>query len=165
MIVLEPITSRNVLLFRDVRLRALRDTPSAFGSTYASEAQLSDAEWLQRAERWNGERGIGFLAVDGTGGCGIAGSFLDEHDATKAHLISMWTAPTHRRQGVGTRLIAAIADWAREHGVQRLVLMVTSSNDQAVEFYRRLGFTFTGRTEPYPNDAALLEYEMVKALR
>jgi len=27
-------------------------------------------------------------------------------------------------------------------------------------FYERLGFIRTGRTEPYPNDPALIEYEM-----
>jgi len=38
--------------------------------------------------------------------------------------------------------------------------MVTSSNHAAMEFYGRLGFSMTGRTEPYPNDPALMEYEM-----
>ena len=165
MIALEPITSRNVTLFREIRLRALRDTPSAFGSTYAQEVRLTDAEWLHRAERWNGETGVCFLALDGNEGCGIAGSFLDLHDATRAHLISMWTAPKHRRQGVGMMLVSAIAHWARERGAQDLYLMVTSSNDGAMEFYRRLGFSRSGRTEPYPNDEALVEYEMIKALR
>lgn len=152
------------MLFREVRLRALRDSPSAFGSTYAKESALSDAEWLHRAERWDGERGIGFLAVDGGAGCGIAGCFLEEAKASRAHLISMWTAPSHRRQGVGSMLVAAIQDWAREHGADALCLMVTSGNDAAIEFYRRLGFACTGRTAPYPNDPALIEYEMAKPL-
>ncbi|HEX6771793.1 MAG TPA: GNAT family N-acetyltransferase [Acidobacteriaceae bacterium] len=165
MIALEPITSRNVSLFREVRLRALRDSPSAFGSTYAKEAQLTDAEWLERTARWNGDKGIGFLAMDGSAGCGIAGAFLEEQDATQAHLISMWTAPAHRRHGVGRILVNVIADWARERSAQTLRLMVTSSNDAAIEFYARLGFSRTGRTEPYPNDAALVEYEMVKPLQ
>jgi ribosomal protein S18 acetylase RimI-like enzyme len=164
MIALEPITSRSVMLFREIRLRALCDAPSAFGSTYAKEAQLSDAEWLHRTERWNGHSGIGFLAMDGSVGCGIAGSFLDDRDAAQAHLISMWTAPTYRRQGVGRLLVETIGDWARERGAQALLLMVTSSNHSAMKFYSRLGFSQTGRTEPYPNDSALVEYEMVKSL-
>jgi ribosomal protein S18 acetylase RimI-like enzyme len=165
MITLDPITAQNVPLFREVRLCALRDTPSAFGSTYEKELQLTDADWLERALRWNGEKGIGFLAMDGSVGCGIAGSFLDEDDRTRAHLISMWTAPTHRQQGVGRLLVNEIAIWARLRGADLLRLMVTSSNDAAMLFYERLGFARTGRTEPYPNDARLIEYEMCRALR
>jgi ribosomal protein S18 acetylase RimI-like enzyme len=165
MIMLDPITAQNVALFREIRLRALRDTPSAFGSTYEKELQLTDADWLERALRWNGETGIGLLAMDGSAGCGIAGSFLDERDRTRAHLISMWTAPTHRQQGIGRILVNEIAGWARLRGADLLQLMVTSNNVPAMLFYERLGFTRTGQTEPYPNDFRLIEYEMCRVLR
>jgi len=165
MILLEPITVQNVFVFKEVRLRALRDTPSAFGSTYAREFQLTDAEWIERAIRWNGEKGIGFLAMDDDEvACGIAGSFLDEDDATRAQLISMWTAPTHRRHGVGRLLVDEVAAWARLRGARTLQLMVTSVNEPAMRFYERLGFTRTGRTGPYPNDLNIIEYEMARTI-
>jgi ribosomal protein S18 acetylase RimI-like enzyme len=164
MITLELITLQNVATFKDVRLRALKDTPSAFGSTYAQESQFDDAEWSRRAERWSGKLGIGLLAMEGNAACGIAGSFFEEADQSKAQLISMWTAPTHRRKGVGRRLVEAIAGWAHGRGAQSLRLMVTSNNDPAMLFYRRLGFLPTGRTEPYPNDSRLVEYEMSRPL-
>jgi ribosomal protein S18 acetylase RimI-like enzyme len=160
MITLEPIALHNVLIFRDVRLRALQDAPKAFGSTYAKECQLSDAAWIARTSRWDGQQGIGFLAMDTNAVCGIAGSFLDEDDATRAQLVSMWTAPTHRQQGVGRLLVNQIANWARSRGARTLQLMVTSANESATLFYQRLGFTYTGRTEPYPNDTSMVEYEM-----
>ena len=160
MIFLERITPQNVLMFKAVRLRALQDAPSAFGSTYARESQCSDAEWLERAEKWSGERGIGYFAVDGGEACGIAGSFLSQHDPTCAHLISMWTAPTHRQRGVGRLLVDKILEWTRERKVRALRLMVVCNNETAIKFYEQLGFTRTGRTEPYPNDPALIEYEM-----
>jgi len=165
MITIEPITPRNAPLFKDVRLRALQDTPRAFGSTYAEESQLSDADWMNRTLRWNGERGVGFLAIDSAVPCGIAGSFLNEQDRTRAQLISMWTAPAHRRRGVGRLLVNAILDWGRFRHAQTLLLMVTSINEPAIRFYERLGFTRTGRTEPYPNDPTVLEYEMSLAIR
>jgi len=31
-------------------------------------------------------------------------------------------------------------------------------------FHQRLGFTLTGRTEPYANDPALIEYEMSRPI-
>ena len=42
--------------------------------------------------------------------------------------------------------------------------MVTSANLAAISFYQRLGFIRTGRTEPYPNDPAIFEYEMSKPI-
>ncbi|HEX7961942.1 MAG TPA: GNAT family N-acetyltransferase, partial [Terriglobales bacterium] len=86
MISIEPITVRNVWVFKAVRLRALQEDPLAFGSTYAKESQLTDADWMKRVERWNGETGIGFLAMDGGVACGIAGSLLDEDDRGSAVL-------------------------------------------------------------------------------
>ncbi len=80
MIVVKPITPRDVALFKAVRLQALQDTPGAFGATYAQESQLSDSDWLKRAQRWNGDRGVGFLAMDGDLPCGIIGCFIDEND-------------------------------------------------------------------------------------
>jgi ribosomal protein S18 acetylase RimI-like enzyme len=160
MIALVPVMAKNALTFKAVRLRALRDTPSAFGSTYAEESQLSDADWVARAAQWSGERSVVYLAIEEGTACGIAGSFLDQDDRTLAYLVSMWTAPTHRQRGIGRRLVNEILAWARLRRARTLRLMVTSSNEAAIQFYQRLGFSLTGRTEPYPNDSALIEYEM-----
>ena len=160
MITIRSITPQDAMLFKSVRLRALQDAPSAFGSTYTKESQLSDAEWLNRAISWNGESRIMLVAMDGKEACGIAGSYVDPNDATRAQLISMWTAPPHRQRGVGRLLIDQVLAWAQQRNVRALQLMVTSSNETAIRFYDRLGFARTGRTEPYPNDPALIEYEM-----
>jgi ribosomal protein S18 acetylase RimI-like enzyme len=154
----------NAFVFKAVRLLALKDAPHAFGSTYAKESQFADAEWLRRVERMNGERGAGFLAMDGETGCGIAGSFLHQNDPTRAHLVSMWTAPTHRQQGIGRLLVGEVLKWAHGRNARILLLMVTSNNEPAMRFYQRLGFTRTGRTEAYPNDPAVLEYEMSRPI-
>jgi ribosomal protein S18 acetylase RimI-like enzyme len=163
-VVIAPVTSSNIALFKDVRLRALLDTPTAFGSTYARESEFTDAEWVARAERWNGERGIGFLAVDDGRGCGIAGSLIEDADPALATLVSMWTAPTHRRRGVARQLVDSVMAWAAGHGAAELQLMVTSNNAPAIAFYERLGFARTGLTEPYPNDPSLVELEMRRRL-
>jgi ribosomal protein S18 acetylase RimI-like enzyme len=101
-----------------------------------------------------------YLATDEGTPCGIAGSFLDQDDATRAYLVSMWTAPTHRQRGIGRRLVNEILAWACLRRARTLYLMVTSNNAGAILFYQRLEFSLTGRTEPYPNDPALIEYEM-----
>ena len=160
----ERITTDNVVTFKTVRLGALEDSPSAFGSTYAREAAFSDSEWLTRAVNMNGDRKIGYLAMDNGAGCGIAAGFLYEQDSTKAQLVSMWVAPAYRGAGLGRVLVNAISEWARDRGVRTLLLMVTSSNVGAIRFYERLGFALTGRTKPYPNDPTLTKYEMAASI-
>lgn len=160
LITIEPITPQNVCLFKQVRFRALQDAPHAFGATYAKESQFDDAEWLRRVERMNGEKGMGFLAMDGDAACGIVGALLDANNTTRAQLVSMWTAPTHRQRGIGRLLVNEILKWARLRNARTLLLMVTSNNEPAIRFYEKLGFARTGRTEPYPNDPAVIEYEM-----
>ena len=72
----------------------------------------------------------------------------------------MWTATTHRQRGIGRLLVNEIVGWASRRGAHTLQLLVTSNNELSMVFYQRLGFTRTGRTEPYPNDPSLIEYEM-----
>lgn len=164
MVALEQVRAQNVEVFKRVRLRALKEAPGAFGSTYAREIQFSDEEWLARAARWDGESGVGILAMEGGEPFGIAGAFLDEENLTQALLVSMWTDPAHRQQGLGRLLVDAVVEWARLRGARTMRLTVVSNNESAIRFYERLGFAMTGRSEPYPNDAALIEYEMAKGI-
>jgi uncharacterized glyoxalase superfamily protein PhnB/ribosomal protein S18 acetylase RimI-like enzyme len=164
MIRLQPITPECAAEYRLIRLRALQDTPTAFGSTYAKESQLTDADWQQRAAQWNSDHSTAYLAWDGDHPCGIVAAMIDETDSTKAGLFSMWVAPTYRRRGVGQLLVNAVIEWARNHHIAALCLHVTSNNGDATHFYERLGFTKTGNTIPYPNDPALIEFEMIRPI-
>ena len=155
---LEPVSTANATVFKLVRLRALHDDPSAFGSTYAEESRLTDPEWIDLAVRRTAKGSMVWLAFADDVPCGIVGVFLE--DATRARLVSMWVAKDARGQGIGKALVDAAIRWARESRAQTMVLTVTSNNDTATRFYEGLGFTSTGRTEPYPNDPALFEHEM-----
>lgn len=165
MVLLKPITTESAITLKSIRLRALQDAPLAFGSTYATESKVSDLVWKERAAQWNNDRAMGYIAWDGDEACGMARCLLDTDDATTAQLISIWVAPTHRSGGIGRLLVNSLIDWARTRSAERLRLMVTSNNDGAIRFYEQLGFSKTGRTEPYPNDAALVEFEMIRPLK
>ncbi|HEX3355588.1 MAG TPA: GNAT family N-acetyltransferase [Tepidisphaeraceae bacterium] len=165
MITLRPMTALDAEVFRDVRLRALSDTPLAFGSTHAKESLCTPEEWAARAKKWGeGNDAISFLAFDQDHCCGIIGCFKDEEKSSHACIVSMWVAAEARRQGVGAHLVKSVEEWARRHGFEQLVLDVTDINTAAITFYQRLGFEFTGETKPYPNDPTLRELFMQKKL-
>lgn len=159
-----PITPLLLMDYKAVRLRALQDTPLAFGSTYARESQMTDEEWLARATRLTHNRDIGFLARRNGSYVGLALCLTNENDAQKGEIVSMWVAPEVRRLGVGRQLIERIAVWAADKDIKALHLMVTSVNDSAIEFYKSIGFVMTGKTEPYPNDPKIVEYEMAREI-
>ncbi len=52
---------------------------------------------------------------------------------------------THRRQGIGTRLMEEARRWATEKGADDLELGVWEFNHEAVAFYESLGFTTSVR--------------------
>lgn len=164
MVTLEPISAKNAAVYQAIRLRALQDSPAAFGSTFAGEVRLSDAQWLDRAARCAGETSVGYLAIDAQAACGIARATADDQDSGIAWVESMWVAPLHRKTGIGRLLINEIEAWARGRGIRGLKLAVTSNNEAAIRFYQGFGFSATGKTEPYPNDPALVECEMWRAL-
>jgi GNAT superfamily N-acetyltransferase len=165
MAILHQITPSLASSYKAVRLRALHDTPPAFGSTYARESQFTDADWQQRAANLCTPRSIGYLAHHDDEYCGIAVAFLNEQNPQDAELMSMWVAPDHRRTRTGQLLVNAIESWARSSGAHTLQLMVTSKNLAAIAFYEHLGFTPTGRTEFYPPNSALMQFEMSKSIR
>ncbi len=67
----------------------------------------------------------------------------------QAHLLLLAVAPSHRRRGLGRRLI----DWheacARAAGIESVHLEVREGNQGAQRFYKTLGFVERGRTPGY----------------
>jgi ribosomal protein S18 acetylase RimI-like enzyme len=57
----------------------------------------------------------------------------------------MAVAQEWRGQGVGSALLAAAIDWARENGLHKLSLGVFAHNAAAISLYRKFGFVEEGR--------------------
>jgi len=128
-------------VLRDLRLRALAEDAAAFAATHAEEAAFGDGVWQQRAAQGAaGGEVATFVARIGGAPAGLAvGRTLPVAPQVR-ELVSMWTAPEHRRHGVGAALVDAVAAWAGDAGAQRLVLWVMRGNGGAEAFYERLGF-------------------------
>jgi GNAT superfamily N-acetyltransferase len=145
MIRLDRLTADEGARLRAIRLRALRDAPDAFSATLDDAASRRPEEWARQVVDLPT-----FLAVRTGVDVGIVRCFRDSGWPRTAWLISMWVAPTIRRQGVGAALVDAVIGWARDSGVSRLLLDVADQNSPAIDLYARKGFVATGVTGTMP---------------
>ena len=135
--------------YQNLRLRALRESPTAFSASWADEADRSIADIAARLTP----------AADGSA-CTLAAiidnelvgyvAFIRPMRAKLAHraeLAGMYVAPEHRRGGVARALLSFVVAHAREHGLRQLKVGVNRSNLAACELYRSAGFVVFG-TEP-----------------
>lgn len=156
-----PLRPHEWPLYRDLRLRSLADAPDAFGSTHVQEAARPDAAWAARldAARLSG-RDLPLVAECSGEAAGLAWVKLDEAEPPCANLYQVWVAPSVRGLGVGTALLEAATQWARDAGAAALRLGVTWDDSAAVRLYRRAGFEPVGPLEPLRDGSALQSQPM-----
>jgi putative acetyltransferase len=91
----------------------------------------------------------------------------DQHPASK-HVadLGLMVAMSHRRRGIGTKLLEAALEWARQSEVRKLELHVFPYNEAAIRLYENFGFVREGyrrghyrRGSQYV-DAILMAYEV-----
>jgi ribosomal protein S18 acetylase RimI-like enzyme len=130
----------DAVLYREIRLEALRVHPEAFGSTFETEA-AQPLSWF--ADRLSGSTILGgfrdaeLVAVAG---------FAIQQGRKQAHKGAIWgmyVRSDARRAGIGRRLIEAIFDLAR-HRVELIQLTVIRDNAQARRLYASVGFVEYG---------------------
>ncbi len=147
-------------IYRDLRLRALADSPDAFARTLAEEQAQPDAAWPARLEGGVASSGdLPLLAeLDGEA-VGFVWGHVDPEDATVAYVFQMWVARKARRHGLGRALMSALIDWAASR-VDRLELSVTLTNESARRLYETLGFEPFGEPVPLRAGSPLREQNM-----
>jgi len=93
-----------------------------------------------RAASWTLEGTL--VAVDGDE---ILGSVHVDASRHGFGELGMAVARDRRGQGVGSALLGAAIDWARENGLHKLSLSVFAHNAAAIALYRKFGFVEEGR--------------------
>jgi ribosomal protein S18 acetylase RimI-like enzyme len=152
-------------LLRDVRLRALREAPGAFATSFEEARGWSAERWDEMArEGAAGESQVAFVALDDERAVGLVFGWLRDDVPGSVWLARLWVDPSVRRGGLGARLIDAVAGWARELGATRLDLSVTTNNARAAALYARAGFAETGRRRPLPSDPTRTEVFLSRPL-
>jgi ribosomal protein S18 acetylase RimI-like enzyme len=151
-----PVRAGEWEAYREVRLRALREAPYAFSTTYEEASQRDDDAWREATERIASHREwAGFVLDRGDGR--LAGLVSVHVEGAGAELNQMWLDEDLRGLGHAEALVAAAEDLARSRGVTRLELWVEEDNPRAARFYERLGYRLTGEGEPNPRGGRTLQ--------
>jgi ribosomal protein S18 acetylase RimI-like enzyme len=70
----------------------------------------------------------------------VAGFAIMEFGDERAHLVLLAVRPSHRRLGIGQRMLDWLLESARVAGMASIHLELRASNDAARRFYRAMGF-------------------------
>ncbi len=140
---------------RQLRLRALADSPDAFGSSLEEERAHPESEWADLARRSQSADELAvFVAIDGEQWVGMAAGRWYDRDERVAGLWGMWVDPAARGGGLGARLVAEVQAWAAARGARVLRLGAIAGDGDPGAFYERLGFQDTGETGTLRRDPA-----------
>lgn len=136
-----PIASNDWSAYREARLKALKDSPQAFGGTWEQEALLPKEDWTARAiASESGQSARGFFAIHKDEVCGLIWCLLSDSDPRIAHIYALWTAPSVRGQGAGRALVEQCIAWAKGKGALYIHLSVTNGESPAMQLYKSQGF-------------------------
>ena len=139
------LTPDDAQIYRQVRLRALREEPTAFSSSYDEERDLPEAVTADRL-RALPDRGT-FGAFDEDRLVGIV-TLAREDRAKLRHrgmIFGMYVAPEMRGKGVARQLLSEALALARSvPGLLLVSLGVNAENAAAIALYESLGFESWG---------------------
>jgi ribosomal protein S18 acetylase RimI-like enzyme len=130
-----------------LRLRALQESPEAFGSTYAETVTRGVESYRRRLRQPLTETFmLGAYTPDDTlVGMVVFSRETGDKDRHKGYILSMYVEPESRGRGIGRALVGeAIARARQVPGLVQLQLAVVTSNAAARDLYLSLGFVVYG---------------------
>ena len=138
----------------EVKIRTAR--PGDLGEMLALLKLLFTIEADFRIDSARQERGLSLLlgsprsvVLAAEAGNGVVGMVTGQLViSTSEGAPSLWAEdlvvnPAWQGQGIGRRLMAAVAEWAAKHGATRLQLLVDQGNETGQAFHRRIGYELT----------------------
>ena len=144
------LTVSDAAQYRALRLRAFREHPEAFTSSYEEESVKPLANSAQRlAASSTGKFWGAFVQAPGATTAVLAGMVgLDREQRLKnrhkASIIGLYVAPEFARRGLARALLDALLNEARASDLELLVLTVTRGNQPAEQLYLDAGFLSYG---------------------
>jgi GNAT superfamily N-acetyltransferase len=127
--------------YKDLRLRALKEDPQAFSSTYEDNLKLEDKVWKQLLEKsLKGESQWYLFAKKDEQLIGMVGAFTEEEKDT-AIVIAMYVVKEQRGKGISKQLMNGIISQVQKNKtIKKISLRVSTGQPVALNLYKGLGF-------------------------
>ena len=142
---------------RGVEIRTMRREDSAEVSRILQQSPEA-VSWAERSLEESADSATGVALVSESLG-EIRGFVLGRQIGNEAEILNLAILPEKRRRGEGRALLEKALAEFQTRGVRRVFLEVRESNVKAIAFYKKHGFSETGRRKAYyrePEEAALL---------
>jgi len=142
---IRPLRSDEVSLFRELRLQALADAPTAFRETYEEALAKPQEDWAQAVrDLTQNAAQIQLLAAEAGDVVGMIAGLSDRQNPNTTWVASLWVQPDHRGKGIASALLHHLLQWAADQQKPLLRLRVTENNEAAIALYHRAGFQEDG---------------------
>jgi RimJ/RimL family protein N-acetyltransferase len=141
-------TSSDVDPFRELRLEALKNHPTAFGADYEEATARPIEYWHERLNIDKEQEALFFAETDGQL-VAMTGIFRDSSKKS-SHNSTIWgvyVRPESRGHQLSEKLIRSCLKWVEDQKLVIVKLAVVTTNQAAIRCYERCGFTIYG-TEP-----------------
>ncbi len=128
------------------------------GVTAIARESFAPASWTEAGYRELAESRGGLALVSEAEGK-VMGFLVGRELGDEAEVLNLAVKPGERRRGAGGELLQAALEEFRARGVSRVFLEVRESNEAAIAFYAKQGFSRMGRRSAYyrdPDEAAVL---------
>jgi ribosomal protein S18 acetylase RimI-like enzyme len=122
------------VVIREIRAvdgEALRALWKAAGFSLLGDDDLG----LARLARRN--PGLVLVASEGTR---VIGSALGAWDGRRGWVYHLAVAPSHRRQGIATKLVDQVEEGLRAHGCRKVNLLIRPDSDGGAAFWKARGY-------------------------
>ena len=132
--------------FRELRLEALKNHPTAFGADYEESAARPNEHWQERLNFDKDQESI-FFAKHESQLAGMIGIFRGSSKKS-CHESTIWgvyVRPQWRGHHISETLVRSCLGWAKEQGLVIVKLAVVTTNRPAIRCYERCGFTIYGK--------------------
>jgi len=142
-IIVKKLNKEDLEQYKEIRLELLKNEPINFGSSFEEESTFNEVMWENRLSK-------DYLGVFGgfINGkiIGVALAVMNPRKKIKhvATLNSMYVKEKYRNLGLGRELIKVIINHLSNQGVEILNLSVVTSNLNAINLYKSLGFEVYG---------------------
>lgn len=143
---------------RDIRLRALVDSPHAFGGNYEIECGFDEARWLLEFAK----QAFLVASVDGMDAAMMYVENLEGDFGATCWIGGCWSDANFRGVGLMRSMFAHVDKHAIERGWSVQGLGVWTDNESAIAAYEKLGFVEMGGPQPSTRQPGKFYQRMIR---